>query len=78
MRIAPHSQAFSQSVHVLHSDQRLIRNTVSVETSPSAAPSGHRNRQYRLRTNTLATSSSPSPIQSAVEAWNVNIQNGSM
>ena len=29
-RIAPHSQAFSQILQVLHSDQRLMRNTVSV------------------------------------------------
>ena len=44
-RIAPHSQAFSQILHVLHSDHRLMRNTVSLDSNPSAAPSGQRNRQ---------------------------------
>jgi len=46
LRIAPHSQVFSHSAHELHSDQRLMRNTVvTLETSPRNAPSGHRNRQ---------------------------------
>ena len=43
--MAPHSHAFSQILHVLHSDQRLMRKTVSVERSPSAAPTGQRKRQ---------------------------------
>ena len=78
LRIAPHSHVFSQSLHWLHSFQRLILNTVSVDSRPSAAPSGHRNRQYRLRTNTLATSSTASMLQSTVVPSRVNIQNGSM
>ena len=76
-RIAPHSHVFSQILQVLHSDQRLIRNTVSFEISPRKAPTGHRKRQYRLRTKTVATSSAPSPIHMPVDAWRVNIQNGS-
>ena len=44
-RIAPHSQVFSQILQVSHSDQRLIPNTVSFDSNPSAAPTGHRKRQ---------------------------------
>ena len=43
--IAPHWQVFSHSLQLLHSDHRLMPKIVSFESSPSAAPSGHRNRQ---------------------------------
>ena len=43
--IAPHWQVFSQILQVLHSDQRLMPKIVTFESSPSAAPSGHRNLQ---------------------------------
>src|SRR5215471_5838914 len=76
--IAPHSQARSQILHVLHSDQRLIGNTVvTCEMMPSIAPTGHRNRQYRLRTTSVATSRTASIDHSRALADRVNIQNGS-
>src|SRR5436190_23086234 len=82
--IAPHSQVFSQILHVLHSDHRLILKTVRLDRMPSVAPTGHRNRQYAFLTNTVARSSVPSPDQrihvSSVlvpDAVRANIQNGS-
>src|SRR5688500_17588265 len=75
--IAPHSQAFWQMRQVLHSDHRLMRNTVRYDNSPSEAPTGHRKRQYRLRTNTVATSNAASSTHSVVEPASPNIQNGS-
>src|SRR5262249_37695305 len=76
-RIAPHSHFFSQILHVLHSDQRLIRKTVRFESSPRNAPTGHRNRQYRFLTKTVAMSSTLRPIHIPVEASRENIQKGS-
>src|SRR5688572_11880807 len=75
--IAPHSQAFWQMRQVLHSDHRLIRNTVRYDSKPSDAPTGQRKRQYRLRTNTVATSSTASNTHIVVDPNNPNIQNGS-
>jgi hypothetical protein len=63
---------------VLHSDHRLMRKTVSFDTTPSAAPTGHRKRQYALRMKTVVMSRAPSATQSAGVAWKPNIQNGSM
>src|SRR5439155_3681877 len=76
-RIAPHSHVFSQILHVLHSDQRLMRNTVRFDNTPSAAPTGQRKRQYKLRTKTVAASSAPRPTHIAVVPNRLNIQNGS-
>src|SRR6188768_110849 len=76
-RIAPHSHAFSQILQELHSDHRLMRNTVRFDSSPRNAPTGHRKRQYRFLTNTVATSSTPRPIHKPVEASRENIQKGS-
>src|SRR5688572_24947961 len=75
--MAPHSQAFWQMRQVLHSDQRLIRNTVAYESRPSVAPTGQRKRQYRLRTNRRATSSPASSVHVVVVPAGPNIQNGS-
>ena len=82
--MAPHSQVFSQILHVLHSDQRLILKTVRFDSTPSMAPTGHRNRQYMFLTKTVATSSRPRPVQSAAvsvaldpELVRANSQNGS-
>src|SRR5262249_22383590 len=76
-RMAPHSQVFSQILHVLHSDQRLMRKTVRFDSSPRNAPTGHRNRQYRFLTKTVAISNTARPIHIPVEASSENIQNGS-
>src|SRR5438132_10028643 len=76
-RMAPHSHVFSQILHVLHSDQRLIRKTVRFESSPRKAPTGQRNRQYRFLTKTVPTSNTARPSHIPVEAWSENIQNGS-
>src|SRR5262245_29775848 len=76
--MAPHSHARSQILHVLHSDQRLIgRSVVTCEMMPSIAPTGHKNRQYRLRTMTVATSRTASIVHRRASADRVNIQNGS-
>src|SRR5687768_16304458 len=75
--IAPHSHAFWQMRQVLHSDQRLMRKTVRYDSRPSDAPTGQRNRQYRLRTKTVATSSTASSAHIVVDPNNPNIQNGS-
>src|SRR5687768_10398471 len=75
--IAPHSQAFWQMRQVLHSDHRLMRNTVRYDSNPSDAPTGHRKRQYRLRTNTVATSKAASSTHIVVVPNKPNIQNGS-
>src|SRR5687768_10029963 len=75
--IAPHSQVFSQILQVLHSDQRLILKTVRFDSTPSIAPTGHRKRQYRFRTTTVATSSTASIAHSTGVAVSVNIQKGS-
>src|SRR5213593_2117072 len=76
-RMAPHSHFFSQILQVLHSDQRLIRNTVRFESRPRNAPTGQKNRQYRFRTKTVATSSVATPIHIGIVPARVNIQNGS-
>src|SRR5688572_25172576 len=75
--IAPHSHAFWQIRQVLHSDHRLIRNTVRYDSKPSDAPTGQRNRQYRLRTKTVASNSAASSTHIVVDPNNPNIQNGS-
>src|SRR3954451_1242653 len=76
--IAPHSHAFSQIRHVLHSDHRLIgRSVATVEIRPRVAPTGHANRQYILRTKTVARRSVPSPNHITVFSDSPNIQNGS-
>src|SRR5688572_29290158 len=75
--IAPHSHAFWQMRQVLHSDHRVMRNSVRYDSKPSEAPTGHRKRQYRLRTNTVATSNAASSTHSVVEPASPNIQNGS-
>ena len=54
-----------------------MRNTVRYDIKPSVAPTGHRNRQYRLRTKTVAVSSTASRIHIVVVPDMPNIQNGS-
>ena len=75
--MAPHWQAFWQIRHVPHSDQRAMRNTVRYDSRPSVAPTGQRNRQYRFRTKTVATSRTPRPIHIGIVSNRPNIQKGS-
>src|SRR5204863_9899162 len=76
-RIAPHSHFFSQILQLLHSLQRLILNTVRFDSKPRNAPTGQKNRQYRLRTKTVAMSNVERPTHIPVVPTRVNIQNGS-
>ena len=63
---------------MLHSDQRLMRNTVRYDIRPSVAPTGHRNRQYRLRTNSVAVSRIAERVHISGVPNMPNIQNGSV
>src|SRR5215203_3435544 len=76
--IAPHWQVFSQMRQVLHSDQRLILNTAAYDIKPSVAPTGHKKRQYRLRTNSVAVSRIASSVHMIGVPNMPNIQNGSV
>jgi hypothetical protein len=79
-RMAPHSQAFSQMRHVLHSDQRLIRNTVRVgHDAEKRAQAGRETGSKAFRTNIVAmrqrTQTSSGARVSGDDS--PNIQNGS-